>query len=66
MFKFFEENCQNEFCHLIKNEVWCIKFAYLLDIFKHLNRVNQSMWGRAENILTSIDEICTMRDKIEI
>ena len=66
MFKFFEENHQNEFCNLIKNEVWCIKLAYLSNIFEHLNRVNQSMQGRAENILTSIDKICTMRDKIEI
>ena len=65
-FKFFEENHQNEFCNLIKNESWCIKLAYLSNIFQHLNRVNQSMQGRAENILTSIDKICTMRDKIKI
>ena len=65
MFKFFEEHNQNEFCNLIKNEVWCIKL-YLSDIFEHSNRVNQSMQGRAENILTSIDKICIMRDNIEI
>ena len=66
MFKFFKENYQNEFCNLVKNEVWCIKLAYLSDIFEHLTRVNHSMQGRAENILTSIDKICTMRDKIKI
>ena len=66
MFKFFEEYYQNEFCNLVKNEVWCIKLAYLSDIFEYLNTVNQSMQGRAENILTLINNICTMRDKIEI
>ena len=66
MFKFFEENHQSEFCNPIKNEVWCIKLPYLWDIFEHLNRVNQSTQGRAENILTSIDKICIMREKIEI
>ena len=52
--------------NLVINELWCIKLAYLSNIFEHLNRVNHSMQGIAENILTSIDKICIMRDKIEI
>ena len=66
MLKFFEENHQNEFCNLIQNEVWCNKLAYLSDVFEHLNRFNTSTQGRAENILASIEKICTMRDKKEI
>ena len=66
MLKFFEENHQKKFCNLVKNEVWCNKLAYPSDVFKHLNRFNTSMQGRAENILTSIEKICARRDKIKV
>ena len=66
MLKLFEENGQNEFCDIIKNELWCTKLAYLADIFDHLNKINTSMQGKGENMLTSVDKICGMRDKIEI
>ena len=66
MLKFFEENKQNEFCNLIKDKLWCSKLAYLSDIFQHLNKINTSMQGKNENILTSVDKICAMKDKILI
>ena len=66
MLKLFEENQQNEFCDLIQDKLWCTKLAYLADIFEHLNKINTSMQGKGENILTSVDKICAMRDKIAI
>lgn len=66
MLKLFQENQQTEFCDLIQNELWCTKLAYLSDIFEHLNKLNTSMQGKGENILTSVDKICAMRDKIAI
>ncbi|XP_029443020.1 zinc finger BED domain-containing protein 5-like [Rhinatrema bivittatum] len=66
MLKLFEENQQHKFCDLIQNKLWCRKLAYLADIFEHLNKVNSSMQGKGENILTAVDKICAMRDKIAI
>ena len=59
--KIFEENHQNKFCNLLQYEVWCNKLAYVSDAFEHLNRFNLSIHRRAENILTSIEKICTVR-----
>ncbi|XP_053545292.1 zinc finger BED domain-containing protein 5-like [Bombina bombina] len=66
MLKLFEENQQIEFCNLIQNNLWCTKLAYLADIFEHLNKINTSMQGKGENMLTAVDKICAMRDKIAI
>ncbi len=66
MFKLFQENQQTKFCYLIQNELWCTKLAYLSDIFEHLNKINANMQEKGKNILTSVDKICTMRDKIVI
>ena len=56
----------NEFCDLIQNKIWCTKLAYLADLFEHLNKLNTSMHGKRENVLTSVDRICAKRDKITI
>ncbi|KAM4808386.1 zinc finger BED domain-containing protein 5-like [Rhinophrynus dorsalis] len=66
MLKLFEENQQHEFCDLIQDKLWCTKLAYLADIFEHLNKINTSMQGKGENMLTAVDKICAMRDKIAI
>ena len=56
----------NEFCDLIQNKIWCTKLAYLADIFEHLNKLNTNMQGKRENVLTSVDKISAIRDKITI
>ena len=50
MLQLFRENMHNEFCDLIQNKIWCIKLAYLADIFEHLNKLNTSMEGKRENV----------------
>ena len=62
----FRENMHNEFCDLIQNKMWCTKLAYLADLFEHLNKLNTSMHGKRENVLTSVDKIFAKRDKITI
>ena len=37
-----------------------------LHIFEHLNKLNTSMQGKRENVLTSVDKICAIRDNITI
>ena len=66
MLQLFRENIHNEFCDLIQNKIWCTKLAYLADIFEHLNKLNTSMQGKKENVLTSVDKICAIRDMITI
>ena len=60
MLQLFTENMHNEFCDLIQNKIWCTKLAYLADIFEHLNKLNTSMQGKRENVLTSVDKICAI------
>ena len=66
MLQLFRENMHNEFCDLIQNKIWRIKLAYLADIFEHLNKLNTNMQGKRENVLTSVDKICAVRDNITI
>ena len=68
MLQLFRENMHNEFCDLIQNKIWCTKLAYLADIFEHLNKINTNrpMLGKRENVLTSVNKICAIRDKITI
>lgn len=46
-----------DFASMFEKEEWVIKFAYLADIFAHLNEFNKKMQGRNSNILTSSDKI---------
>ena len=66
MLQLFRKNMHNEFCDLIQNKIWCTKLAYLADSFEHLNKLNTSMQGKRENVLTSVDKICAIKDKIRI
>ena len=66
MLQLFRENMHNEFCDLIQTKFWCTILAYLAGIFEHLNKLNTSMHEKRENILTSVDKICAIRDKITI
>ncbi|KAL4136046.1 hypothetical protein QTP88_007615 [Uroleucon formosanum] len=46
------------------DEKWRTKVSFLIDIFEHLNKLNTSMQGRNENILTSTDKIMAFNEKL--
>ena len=54
---FCRDENQHEFCKLLRDINWISKFAYLVDVFSFLNKVNTSMQGKGENLLTSADKI---------
>jgi hypothetical protein len=45
-----------DFAVQLNDEEWYAKFAYLADIFSHLNSLNTSTRGKEENVLTSSDK----------
>ena len=49
---------------LFENDRWIAKFAYLADIFEHLNELNIKMQGKNENILTCSDKLKGFKEKI--
>ncbi|XP_066988214.1 uncharacterized protein [Macrobrachium rosenbergii] len=55
-----------EFCQLLADEIWSAKLCYLAEIFEHLNKVNTSMQGKNENMLTSSDKIKGLLEKIRL
>ncbi|XP_066970129.1 zinc finger BED domain-containing protein 5-like [Macrobrachium rosenbergii] len=64
MIVFFTLQGKPEFCELLADEIWSAKLCYLADIFEHLNKVNTSMQGKNENMLTSSDKIKGLLEKI--
>lgn len=60
----FLEAQGSDFVSVFKKEEWVLKFAYLADIFAHLNELNRKMQGRNSNILTSSDKIESFRAKL--
>jgi hypothetical protein len=66
MLLFFTQEGLDNFSTLLKDEIWCSKLAYLADIFQQMNKVNTSMQGKSENILTSTDKMCALQLKISI
>ncbi|XP_068201797.1 zinc finger BED domain-containing protein 5-like [Palaemon carinicauda] len=57
---------QEEFCDLLADDTWCAKLSYLADIFKVLNKVNASMQGKSENVLSSTDKINVLKEKLQL
>ena len=49
---------------LFENDRWIAKLAYLADIFKHLNELNNKKQGKNENILTCSDKLKRLKEKI--
>ena len=59
----------SDFCDCFDNELWCAKlaYAYMADIFEHLNGVNTGLQGRNENLLSSTDkQLISLQRKINI
>lgn len=61
---FKEEN--DNFYELLNDNIWCAKLAYLADIFEYLNRLNLSLQGQNDNILTSCDKLKAFKEKIQL
>ncbi|KAL4125972.1 hypothetical protein QTP88_010204 [Uroleucon formosanum] len=63
---FFMEEENEEFTSFLEDHDWISKFAYLADIFQHLNLVNSSLQGPLENVLTSTDKLSAFQEKISV
>jgi hypothetical protein len=61
---FFRDENLEEFSNLLSQQCWIAKFAYLVDIFLYLNKLNKNMQGKKENILTSTDKISAFKEKL--
>ena len=55
-----------DYVKLLESDAWCIRLAYLADIFHHLNDLNTRMQGRNENLLTSADKVNGFRSKVQL
>lgn len=63
---FFEQNKNYDFVHLLEDELWCAKLAYLSDIFVIFNNINTSMQGPKENILNSTDKLVGFQKQVTL
>ena len=61
---FCEQENLKEFVECLSDYHWCLRFAYLANIFHELNFLNSSMQGRNENILSSTNKINAFRKKV--
>ncbi|XP_060864312.1 protein FAM200B-like [Metopolophium dirhodum] len=52
--------------NFLGDEEWWAKSSFLTDLFEHLNKLNSSMQGRDENILTSSDKIMAFIEKLNL
>jgi len=52
--------------NFLGDEEWWTKLSFLTDLFEHLNKLNSSMQGRDENILTSSDKIMASIEKLNL
>ena len=60
-----QENLK-EYEECLSDDHWCLKLAYLANIFHELNLLKSSMQGRNENILSSTDKIIAFQKKLAI
>jgi uncharacterized membrane protein len=56
---------EHEFAHLLADDEWIAKLAYLSSIFVHLNELNRKMEGQNENIMSSMDKIQIFHRKLK-
>lgn len=63
---FCEENDKTEFATWLKDEVWLLNLAYLVDIFGQLNRLNCQMQGRNTNIVKFTDALKAFICKLQL
>ena len=66
LISFFKQEGKEDLCELLRNNYWCSKLSYLTDIFEHLNKLNLSMQGKNENILSTTDKMKAFQAKIKL
>jgi len=66
MLAFFTSQKLDNFIEMFLDDSWCAKLSYLADIFMHLNKVNASMQGRNENILSASDKLRALTQKLSL
>jgi hypothetical protein len=66
LYKYFKEHGKAYFASCFENDIWLNKLAYLADIYQHLNKLNTSMQGNKENILTCTDKILAFKSKLGV
>ncbi|XP_068224197.1 SCAN domain-containing protein 3-like, partial [Palaemon carinicauda] len=57
---------QEVFSDLRADDTWCAKLSYLADIFELSNKVNASMLGKSEKVLSSTDKIKELKEKLQL
>jgi hypothetical protein len=66
LYQYFKEHGKVYFASCFEDNIWLHKLAYLADIYQHLNKLNSSMQGNKENILTCTDKILDFKSKLGV
>jgi hypothetical protein len=66
LYLYFKEHGKAYFASCFEDDIWLHKSAYLSDIYQHLNKLNSSIQGNKENILTCIDKILAFKTKLGV
>jgi hypothetical protein len=56
----------SELSHLLSDETWCNKFAFISDISPALNTLNKNMQGKNGNVLIFTDKINFFKEKLTL
>ena len=64
--KLFKQDDKEDLCELLRNNYWCSKLLYFIDLFEHLNKLKLSMKGKYENILFSTDKMKAFQAKVKL
>ena len=62
---FFEIEKKTGFASLLKNDRWIRSFAYMVDIFDHLNKLNLKMQGENTNTIQFKDTLKAFMSKLD-
>lgn len=63
---FCEKSKKTELATWLKDEVWQLNLAYLVDIFEQLNKLNHQMQGRHTNIVKFTDALKAFLCKLKL
>jgi hypothetical protein len=66
LYKYFKEHGKAYFASCFEDDIWLNKLAYLADIYQHLNKLNSSMQGNKEHILTCTDKKVAFKSKLGV
>ena len=55
--EFLVERKKLQWAALLTDEIWCVGFCYLVDIFDKLNNLNLSLQGKDANLMDFVDKL---------